>query len=321
MRYRKLGKNGPQVSEVSYGAWAIGGGMWGGPRDDDARASLERAFEHGVNLVDTALVYGDGHSERLVGEFARAHRDKVYIATKVPPKSYTWPARPGAALRDSFPGPWIIECAEKSLRNLGLPRIDLLQLHVWADAWSDDDEWREAMQKLRSQGKVRLLGISINSHDPKSAVRVARAGAVDALQVFYNIFDQSPEDELLPACVEHGVGVLARVPFDEGSLTGKLREDSTFPPGDFRSEYFGGGLLKETVQRVEALRPIVEGAASSMARGALRYVLSHPAISTAIPGMRTPHQVDENCAASDDGPLPADVLAALHAHRWVRQPY
>ena len=202
----------------------------------------------------------------------------------------------------------------------GPERIDLLQLHVWADRWTDDDEWHGAMEKLRAQGKVRLVGISINSHDPKSALRVVRAGKVDALQVFYNLFDQSPEDELFPACREHGVGVLARVPFDEGSLTGKLRDDTKFPPGDFRSQYFGGGLLQETVRRVEALRPIVEGAASSMARGALRYILSHPAVSTVIPGMRTPHQVDENTAASDDGPLPPEVVEKLHAHRWVRQP-
>ena len=246
MRYRKLGKNGPDVSEVGYGAWAIGGGMWGGQRDDDSRAALERAFERGVNFIDTALVYGDGHSERLVGEFARAHAGKVYVATKVPPKSYQWPAPRGrAAARTYFPASWIIECAEKSLRNLGLERIDLLQLHVWADGWTDDDEWCEALeQAARRRARSALIGISINSHDPKSALRVVRAGAVDALQVFYNLFDQSPEDELFPACLEHGVGVLARVPFDEGSLTGKLRDDTTFPDGDFRAQYFGGGLLQ-----------------------------------------------------------------------------
>jgi len=321
MRYRKLGKNGPEVSEIGFGAWAIGGAMWGGRRDDDARASLERAFERGVNFYDTALVYGDGHSERLVGEFARAHAGKVYVATKVPPKSYIWPARPNAVLRDSFPAEWIIESAERSLKHLGLERIDLLQLHVWADSWTDEDEWYAAFDKLRAQGKVRLVGISINSHDPQSAVRVVQSGKVDALQVFYNIFDQSPEDALFPACLEHGVGILARVPFDEGSLTGKLREDTTFPPGDFRAEYFGGGLLKETVRRVEALRPIIEGEASSMARGALRYCLSHPAVSTVIPGMRSTEQVDQNTAASDDGPLPPATLQALKPHRWVRKPY
>jgi aryl-alcohol dehydrogenase-like predicted oxidoreductase len=321
MRYRKLGKNGPEISEIGFGAWAIGGGMWGGRRDQDARASLERAFERGVNFYDTALVYGDGHSERLVGEFARAHADKVYVATKVPPKAFNWPAPRNAPVADNFPGDWIVSSAERSLKNLGLERIDLLQLHVWSESWTDDDGWYAAMDKLRRDGKVRLVGISINSHEPASAVRIARSGRVDALQVFYNIFDQSPEDELFGACIEHGVGILARVPFDEGSLTGKLRENTRFPAGDFRSQYFGGGLLKETVRRVEALRPIVESAAGTMARGALRYCLSHPAVSTVIPGMRSPAQVDENTAASADGPLPPEVLGALKLHRWVRQPF
>jgi aryl-alcohol dehydrogenase-like predicted oxidoreductase len=321
MRYRKLGRNGPEVSTVGFGAWAIGGAMWGGRRDDDARAALERAFARGVNFYDTALVYGDGHSERLVGEFARAHAGKVHVATKVPPKSYQWPARPGARLRDFFPAAWITECAERSLKNLGLERIDLIQLHVWADSFTDEDEWYAALDKLRQQGKIHLIGISINSHDPASALRVVQKERVDALQVFFNIFDQSPEDELFPACVEHGVGVLARVPFDEGSLTGKLREDSTFPEGDFRTQYFGGGLLKETVRRVEALRPLVEGAAGTLARGALRFCLSHPAVSTVIPGMRSPSQVDENCAVGDEGPLPPETLRALRPHRWVRSPY
>jgi aryl-alcohol dehydrogenase-like predicted oxidoreductase len=282
MRYRKLGSNGPEISVIGFGAWAIGGGMWGGRRDEDARSALARAFDRGVNFYDSALVYGDGHSERLVGEFARARRDQVYVASKVPPRNYTWPARPGARLSEVFPAAWIIECAEKSLKNLGLERIDLLQLHVWADDWTHDDEWHGALEKLRQQGKIRLSGISINSHDPASAVRVVKERRVDALQVFFNIFDQSPEDELFPACVEHGVGVLARVPFDEGSLTGKLRKDSTFPAGDFRSEYFGDGMLEKTVERVEAMRPLVEQSAGTMARGALRFCLSHPAVSTVI---------------------------------------
>jgi aryl-alcohol dehydrogenase-like predicted oxidoreductase len=321
MRYRKLGSNGPEISVIGFGAWAIGGGMWGGRRDDDARSALARAFDRGVNFYDTALVYGDGHSERLVGEFARARADKVYVATKVPPRNLNWPAPPGARLSHFFPAGWITECAEKSLTNLGLERIDLLQLHVWADAWTDDDEWYGELEKLRQQGKIRLSGISINSHDPKSAVRVVQQRRVDALQVFFNIFDQSPEDELFPVCVEHGVGVLARVPFDEGSLTGKLRRDTTFPEGDFRSEYFAGSLLADTVERVEAMRPLVEGAAGTMARGALRFCLSHPAVSTVIPGMRSDAQVDENTAVGDAGPLPPDVLAQLRPHRWVRRPY
>jgi aryl-alcohol dehydrogenase-like predicted oxidoreductase len=320
MKTRPLGKSGLTVSEIGFGAWAIGGSAWGGTRDADARAALQRAYELGVRFIDTALAYGDGHSEKLIGEFAKKQKD-VVIATKVPPRSMEWPARPGSNLEEFFPSKWIIECCERSLRHLGTGRIDLLQLHVWCDEWTDRDEWYATLVKLREQGKIGAIGISLNSHDPRSGVRVVQAGRVDAVQVFYNIFDQSAEDELFPACAKHGVGVLARVPFDESSLTGKLREDSKFPPGDFRASYFGGDLLKQTVARVEKLRPIVEGAASSMARGALRFCLSHPAVSTVIPGMRTLHQADENTAASDDGPLQPDVVAKLRPFRWVRAPY
>ncbi len=320
MRTRELGKTGLQVSEIGFGAWAIGGGMWGGPRDRDSRAALKRAYELGVNFIDTAAVYGNGHSERLVGEFLKAHPE-VAVATKVPPKSGRWPARPGAVSKENFPADWIVRSCERSLDNLGRGHIDLLQLHNWADSFLDDDDWYQGMAKLREAGKIRFIGVSLNSHDPASALRLVRSGQVDALQVFYNIFDQSPEDELFAACLEHKVGILARVPFDEGSLTGKLREDTTFPEGDFRVQYFGGELLKQTVQRVEAMRPIVEDAAASMPRGALRFCLSHPAVSSVIPGIRNIKQAEENCSASDDGPLPAAVLTQLRAHRWVRSPY
>jgi aryl-alcohol dehydrogenase-like predicted oxidoreductase len=319
MRTRTLGRTGLELSEIGSGAWAIGGGMWGGRRDADAEATLERARELGCNFIDTALVYGEGHSERLVGAFVRRHPE-ILVATKVPPKNRQWPARPGISAGDAFPKGWITECCERSLRNLGLPRVDLLQLHVWADAWTAVDEWYEAVTRLQKDGKVRFIGVSINSHDPKSAVALIRSGRVDALQVFYNVFDQSPEDELFPACVEHQVGVLARVPLDEGALTGKLRKDTVFPPGDFRSDYYAG-RLEETVDRAERLRPILEGAAGTMARGALRFCLSHPAVTAVIPGLRSPAQAEENCAASDAGALPPNVLSQLRPHRWVRDPY
>ncbi|MBI4509350.1 MAG: aldo/keto reductase [Deltaproteobacteria bacterium] len=319
MKYRPLGKSGLMVSEIAFGAWAIGGSMWGGRRDEEARAALARARQLGVNFIDTALVYGDGHSERLVGEFVRSNPGMM-VATKVPPKSMQWPARANARLEDNFPGDWIRASCERSLANLGLERIDLLQLHVWAEAWTDSDEWYDAMVRLKEEGKIRLVGISINSHDPASAVRVARSGRVDALQVFYNVFDQSPEDELFPTCLEHGVGVLSRVPLDEGSLTGKFTESTQFPRGDFRRDYFRGPLLAETVRRVQALRPVLTGpsGATTMARGALRFCLSHKAVSTVIPGMRSAAQAEENCAASEDGALPAEVIDGLRAHRWVR---
>ena len=320
MRTRVLGRTGLTVSEVGFGSWAIGGGMWGGKRDDDARRALARAVDHGVTLIDTALVYGGGHSEKLVGEALRANKG-LAVATKVPPKASEWPVRPGAKLSDNFPADWILRCAEKSLTHLGIDTIDLLQLHVWADAWTDEDEWFSAMQDLRKAGKIRFIGVSINSHDPGSAVRLVKSGRVDALQVFHNIFDQSPEDELFPACLEHGVGVLSRVPFDEGALTGKLTKATTFPDGDFRSDYFAGELLGQTVDAVEKMRPILEPVGGTMAKGALRYCLSHPAVSSVIPGMRSDAQVDDNCAASDAGPLPADTLEKLRPFRWVRDAY
>jgi aryl-alcohol dehydrogenase-like predicted oxidoreductase len=322
MEHRSLGRSGVQVTGIGFGAWAIGGNMWGGTRDDDSRAALRRARERGVTLIDTALEYGDGHSEELVGQVLREGWPGAVVATKVPPKAMQWPAPRGAALEDFFPAGWIRASCERSLRNLGVERVDLLQLHVWADAWTDRDEWYETLTALQKEGKVRLLGVSINSHDPQSAVRLARSGRVDVLQVQYNAFDQSPEDELFGACLEHGVGVLARVPFDESALTGKLTLDTKFPEGDFRADYFGGELLGETVRRVEALRPLFESAAGTMARGALRYCLSHPAVSSVIPGMRSPQQVDDNVAAADAGPLADAVVREVRAkHRWVREAY
>ncbi len=309
------------MSEIGFGAWAIGGRMWGGPRDDDARQALRHARERGISFIDTALEYGNGHSERLIGELAAEGWPGLVVATKVPPKAMAWPAPPDAPLEDFFPPAWIRKSCERSLRNLGVERIDVLQLHVWADAWTDRDEWYRALSDLRSEGKIRLIGVSINSHDPASALRLVRSGRVDVLQVLYNLFDQSPEDELFPACLEHRVGVLARVPLDESSLTGKLCADTVFPPDDFRAGYFEGDLLADTVRRVEALRPLVEPVAGTMARGALRFCLSHPAVSAVIPGMRTTAQVDDNVAASHGGPLPAELLAELRPHRWVREAY
>ena len=321
MNYRKLGASGLVVSEIGFGAWAIGGFMWGGPRDAESREALARAVDLGVNFIDTALAYGSGHSENLVGEYVRSRRDKtIHVATKVPPKTMRWPAGKNARLADVFPSDYLRTCCESSLKNLGLEQIDLLQLHVWEDAWTGQDEWYQTMADLKAEGKIRLIGVSINDHDPASAVRLVRSGRVDAVQVIYNVFDQSPEDALFAACVEHGVGVLARVPLDEGSLSGKLRADTKFPEGDFRNQYFSGGLLGETVRRVEAVRPtlVEESGAPSMARAALRFCLSHPAVSTVIPGIRTTLQAEENVAASKDGPLPEAVRGKLRAHRWLR---
>lgn len=319
MQYRTLGRTGLRVSAVGYGAWAIGGNMWGPQDDKDALAAISRAWDLGCTFYDTAAVYGDGHSEELIGRFVKETGHRPAIATKVPPKNYEWPARRGTPLKEAFPKAWIIEQTEESLRHLGLDCVDLQQLHVWNDEWADQDEWYEALAKLRDQGKVRFFGISLNSHDPDSGVRVAETGRVDAFQVIYNIFEQAPEDRLFPAVQKHKVGVLARVPFDESSLTGKLTKTTAFPPGDFRAGYFSGGRLAQTVDRVEALRWLVPEHAASMPEAALRFCLSHEAVSTVIPGIRNPWQAEQNLGAAGAGSLSPDALRRLKAHRWDRK--
>jgi len=318
MKYRKLGRTGIEVSEIGYGAWGIGGALWRGGSDDEAIAALECALARGLNFIDTALAYGDGHSERLVGKIAPG---EVTVATKVPPKNLLWPARPGIPIEDVFPYDYIIRCTEKSLQNLGREQIDLQQLHVWNPEWIDSDIWRRAFEDLKNSGKVRFVGVSINDHQPDSALDLIRTGLIDTVQVIYNIFDQSPEGRLLPLCREMNIGVLARVPLDEGALTSKITEQSTFENGDFRARYFRGDRKRQVVDHVEALRKDLVGIDGSLPEIALRFCLSNLAVSTVIPGMRTVGNVEANVAASDAGPLPLDVQAILKKHAWEKNFY
>ena len=323
MRYRQLGRTGIEVSEMGYGAWGIGGKMWLGGNDDESVAALRRAFELGLNFIDTALVYGEGHSEQLVGEVIRDVAPNIYVASKVPPKNRLWPARPGIGIEETFPYDYILKCTEESLRNLKRDSLDLQQLHVWNPEWLERDEWRRAFEDLKKSGKAKSVGVSINDHDPDSALELVRTGLVDTVQVIYNIFDQSPEARLFPLALELGIGVLARVPLDEGSLTGTITEQSTFEPGDFRGRYFRGDRKRQVVEHVDALERDLKGAGERgpLPQIALRYCLSNPAVSTVIPGMRRIRNVDQNCAASDAGPLPSNVLAILKRHAWDRNFY
>ncbi|MEJ7809574.1 MAG: aldo/keto reductase [Gemmatimonadaceae bacterium] len=322
MKYRTFGRLGWRVSEVGHGMWGMG--SWSGSDDDESREALAESVRLGCTFFDTAWVYGEGHSETLLGELLRAHgnthdRERLYVATKIPPLNYEWPARADAELSEVFPLDHIREYTERSLENLGVERVDLMQFHVWNDAWAHDDRWRRAMEELKREGMIGGVGISINDLEPWNALDTLRTGAVDAVQVIHNIFEQAPEDELFPLCRELGIAVIARVPFDEGSLTGTLTRDSTWPAGDFRSAYFAGGALDETLDRVEAMdRALPAGA--SLPETALRFILSHDAVSTVIPGMRRPHHVRANLAASDAGPLPAEVLRQLREFRWDRGP-
>lgn len=321
MQRRPLGSTGLSVAEVGYGAWGIGGTRWLGADDDDSLLALAGALELGVDVFDTALGYGAGHSERLVGRAVRAVRDSVIIATKVPPKNGVWPAPAGISPDEAFPADWIVECTEKSLRNLGLETIDVQQFHVWSDDWLDRGDWLEAVEQLKRDGKIRLFGVSVNDHAPKSVLRLVASGHVDTVQVIYNIFDQSPADELFPAAKAAGVGVIVRVPFDEGSLTGAVRPDTEFPHGDFRNSYFAPERRDEVWRRVEAIAADANVAPTGLAEIALRFCLSPDAVSTVIPGMRSVRNVERNVAASKAGRLSDDLLEALQRHRWPRNFY
>ncbi len=316
MRYRTFGRTRWRVSEIGYGMWGMAG--WTGSDDKESRQSLDRAVELGCTFFDTAFAYGDGHSEKLLGELLKRHPDKrLYAATKIPPKNGRWPARPEYALDEVFPADYIREMTEQSLANLGVSAIDLQQFHVWTDEWTRDDRWQHAVRALKDEGLIRAFGISINRWQPANVLAALATGLIDAVQIVYNVFDQAPEDELFPECQRRNIAVIARVPFDEGSLTGTLTATSTWPEGDFRNIYFGGDNLKNTIERVDRLRPVVP-ANMSMPEMALRHILEHPAVSTVIPGMRKLRHVEANLAASDGTRLPAPLLGALKSHRWDR---
>ena len=318
MRYRKLGRSGLEVSELGYGAWGIGATHWVGAEDSASRAALAAAIGAGVNFIDTALAYGDGHSESLVGEAVRVATETVYVATKIPPQNGKWPAEPGDPVAAMFSAAWVTEATETSLRNLGLETIDVQQFHTWTDDWVEQGDWADAVAALKRAGKIRLFGVSVRNNDPASVLRLVESGLIDTVQVIYNIFDQSPEDELFAAALEHGVGIIVRVPFDEGGLTGRIHPDTTFPDGDFRNGYFAGDRKRETYERVQAIVADLEIAEDEIASAALRFCLSQPAVSTVIAGMRALENVRRNVDALEQPPLEPEQLAALRRHRWNR---
>jgi len=321
MEVRRLGRTEAQVSEIGFGAWGIGKGWWGETDDGLSVRALLRALELGVNFIDTAYAYGNGHSERLIARAFRQARQRVFVATKVPPKTADWPPKPGVTARHAFPADWIIKHTEQSLRHLEADGLDLQQLHIWRDEWVEETEWQEAVQRLKQEGKIKFFGVSIIDHQPETVLRLIRSGLADCVQVIYNIFDQSPAETLFPLCHKLDVGVIARVPFDEGGLTGTLTPAMTFPQGSFQTSYFRGDRLRETCERVGRLRSFLGGEIMTLPQLALKFCLSHPAVSTVIPGMRRPEHVEANGAASDGKRLPLDMLAALKAHAWPRNFY
>jgi len=320
MKTRRLGRTGIEVSEIGFGAWGLGGTMWRGVADDEALLAVRAAVDAGVTFIDTALAYGDGHSERLI---AKA-RTGVVVATKIPPQDGAWPAAETSKIADVFPAPYVRAATETSLRNLLGDAIALLQFHVWHDAWLDQPEWaatRREMERLVAEGKVRHWGISINDHVPETAMRALRDPLFETAQVIYNIFDRSPEKELFALARETNVGIIVRVPFDEGTLTGAIRPETRFPEGDWRHRYFRGERRAEAARRADALMTLLGDEAKTLPELALRFVLSRPEVSTVIPGMRRPEHARANAAVSDGGPLGKALLERLGAHAWRKNWY
>ncbi len=306
---------------MGYGAWGIGKSGWIGASDDESVKALNKAFDLGLNFIDTALGYGEGHSERLVGHVIKKRSESIYVATKIPPKNGQWPAQFGVSVEETFPAAHVIACTEESLKNLGSEAIDVQQFHVWSDEWVNKGNWLEAVQKLKEQGKVKAFGVSINDFQPENAIKLIETGVVDTVQVIYNIFEQSPEDALPPACERHQVGVIVRVALDEGGLTGKIAPDTTFEESDFRNYYFRADRKQQVYERVQKIASDLVITLDQMAETALRYVLSHRAVSTVIPGMRSVRNVERNCHLGDGRGLPKDQVEKLKTHRWVRNFY
>lgn len=318
MNYRRFGRTGWTVGEIGYGMWGMG--SWSGSDDEESLQSLQRAVDLGCNFFDTAWAYGSGHSEKLLGQLVRANPGKkLYIATKLPPKNFKWPSRREFTLEDCFPPEHIEEYVHKSLENAGLESFDLVQFHTWEDSWLADDRWARKIDDLRRQGLLRAVGISVNRWEPWNGVQAVNSGLIDSVQTIYNVFDQNPEDELFPACDRMDVAVIARVPFDEGTLTGTLTKDSKWPEGDWRNSYFTKENLAASVEHADALKPLLP-AGMTMPDMALRFILNNPTVSAVIPGMRKVRHVEQNIAAGNAGPLPAELHAKLRPHRWDRKP-
>lgn len=318
MQYRKFGRTGVQVSDIAPGLWGMSG--WSGSNDRESMQALQLSVDLGCNFFDTAWAYGEGKSDGLLGQTIAKNKEKrLFAASKIPPKNDRWPALPKYKYKDVFPPDHVFKYADLIRKQLGTDSIDLLQFHVWTDKWTDDPDFRKTVEKLKKDGTIRYFGLSLNRWEPENGIKAIRTGLVDAVQVIYSIFDQSPEDKLFPLCKEMNIGVIVRVALDEGSLGGKMTKDTTFPKDDWRSGYFNPKNLAATMKRVDKLKEILPPG-MSLPEMALRFVLSHPAVSTTIVGMRKLAHVRENIALSDKGPLSPELLKKLKKHRWNRKP-
>ncbi len=321
MVLKKFGKSDEKISLLGFGCWGIGKSMWVGADDKESQKALLKAIDEEINFFDTALAYGNGHSENLVGEIEKESGKKLFIASKIPSKKNEWPASPTSTLLESFPRDYIIKKTEESLRNLKRDYIDLMQFHVWNDEWCKHDEWKEAILKLKKEGKVRFWGISINDHQPANGIEAGKTGLIDSFQVIFNIFEQKPIERLFPFCRENNIGIIARVPFDEGALTGNINPSTQFPVGDWRNDYFKGKRKVDVKLRVDEIWNDVKTEAGSMAEAALRFVISFDAVTSVIPGMRKVKNLMANLASIKKGSLSPKLLEELKVHKWDKNFY
>ncbi|HVU34893.1 MAG TPA: aldo/keto reductase [Opitutaceae bacterium] len=322
MHYRPFGRQGFNCSEIGFGAWAIGG-SWGAQADADSIAALNRAIDLGCTFIDTAAGYGSGRSERVIGQVlreraGRGKTERVFVATKTPPTDGTWPPSPYDRAEERYPEAYLRENIATRCANLGVEKLDLLQLHTWTRAWNRDPKPFQILRQLQREGRVGLVGISTPEHDQNSVIDLMRGGWVDSVQVIYNLFEQEPAAELLDVAREHGVGIIVRVVFDEGVLTGKFTPDTRFAADDFRARYFEGDRLGRAIARVEEIRRDLTGSGYTLPQAAIKWVLAHPAVSTVIPGIRNVAQAEMNCAVSDLPAMPEALVTKLRRHNWRR---
>ncbi|MBU2493509.1 MAG: aldo/keto reductase [Bacteroidetes bacterium] len=320
MKYRKFGNLGWNISEIGFGAWAIGGG-WGLNDDSESLKALNKAIDLGVNFIDTAQGYGDGHSEKLIGKVLKERKEEIYVATKIPPvKGFEWPPKNNADINSAFPAKYIVEELEKSLIRLNRDYVDIYQFHTWAAKFNIEDSWFEAMNKLKDEGKIRAIGVSVPDTKPDTVIGAIEKGRIDSVQLIYNIFEQYPNWNILPVCHAHNVGVIVRVPFDEGALTGKYTLETTFPEGDVRRHYFRGNNLKAVVKKVNEIKSYKEKYHKnySMAELALKFCLSNNTVSSVIPGIRSITQAEINTSVSDGKYLSDDQLKYLEKFEWQK---
>ena len=318
MIYRLFGRTRWKLSEIGYGMWGMGG--WKESDDTQSMQSLHLAVERGVNFFDTAWGYGEGHSERLLGQLLKSYpQTKLYTASKIPPMNFKWPAKPEYTFEESYPESHLRAYTEKTLTNLGTEQIDLMQFHTWDDGWSHKEEWQRVIEDLKKEGKIAAMGISMNRWEPENGIKALETGLIDAVQVIYNIFDQAPEDRLFPFCIANDIAIIARVPFDEGTLTGNISKDTIFPEGDWRGTYFVPENLNSSVDRATLLRPLIPKG-MDMASMALRFILENQNVGTVIPGMRKARNVNANIDCSDGVALDQLLYEELKKHRWDRKP-